>query len=48
MSEPDWLLWAREMQAIAQTGLLRAQSLVDHRDARGGKVELLLWRHLLK
>ena len=21
MSEPDWLLWAREMQAIAQTGL---------------------------
>src|SRR4051794_13860670 len=21
MEEPDWLLWAREMQAIAQTGL---------------------------
>ncbi|NHN84087.1 NUDIX domain-containing protein [Acetobacter musti] len=29
MSEPDWLTWAREMQAIAQTGLAFTQDQYD-------------------
>jgi ADP-ribose pyrophosphatase YjhB (NUDIX family) len=29
MSEPDWLLWAREMQAIAQTGLEYTENPYD-------------------
>jgi ADP-ribose pyrophosphatase YjhB (NUDIX family) len=29
MSEPDWLTWTREMQAIAQTGLAYATSVYD-------------------
>ncbi len=30
MSDPDWLVWAREIQAIAQTGLTFNQSGYDH------------------
>ena len=29
MSEPDWLAWARELQAIAQTGLAFTESQYD-------------------
>ena len=29
MSEPDWLVWARELQAIAQTGLAFTESQYD-------------------
>ena len=30
MSEPEWLVWAREIQAIAQTGLTFAKDPFDH------------------
>jgi ADP-ribose pyrophosphatase YjhB (NUDIX family) len=29
MSEPDWLIWARELQAIAQTGLTFTENQYD-------------------
>ncbi|MDN6714614.1 MAG: NUDIX hydrolase N-terminal domain-containing protein, partial [Acetobacter sp.] len=29
MSEPEWLIWAREVQAIAQTGLTFAKDPFD-------------------
>jgi hypothetical protein len=29
-NQPRWLLWAREMQALAQTGLTYAQDPFDH------------------
>ena len=32
MAEPDWLVWAREPQAIAQTGLTFVR---DHYDCEG-------------
>jgi hypothetical protein len=44
MDEPQWLLWARELQAIAQTGLTFSQDNYDldrYRRLRAIAVEML-------